>query len=178
MPRPSGGEESMVVMNDKANGNPHVGAGSHARPGEGACLNIGTGHARPVASRPHNVVKANTALNDTSPRARDANTPLLHGKRTLSPYRTVTNQRGRVQRAPGSALHEHDRPPAGTRARGAVSGVGPLKNGPAAEEGHGNSPGSVSEPAIPVRPVLCPRLRGLAPTVTTRVCSLFWCPEP
>ena len=25
----------MVVVNDKANGNPHVGAGSHARPGEG-----------------------------------------------------------------------------------------------------------------------------------------------
>jgi hypothetical protein len=35
MPRPSGREESMVVVSDKANGNPHLGAGSHARPGEG-----------------------------------------------------------------------------------------------------------------------------------------------
>jgi hypothetical protein len=57
----------MVVVSDKANGNPHLGAGSHARPGEGGVHERRGGHARAVALRPHNVVKANTALNGALP---------------------------------------------------------------------------------------------------------------
>jgi len=67
----------MVVVNDKANGNPHVGAGSHARPREGG-VSEHRGRACPArALRPHNVVKANTALNDT----------LTDGRRMHRPYR-------------------------------------------------------------------------------------------
>ena len=65
----------MVVVNDKANGNPHVGAGSHARPREGVCQNIGDGHARPVAQSPHAAAKADTSVKDALPHGRPTRRP-------------------------------------------------------------------------------------------------------
>ena len=56
---------------------------NHARIMAPGGAHVAAGHARPVALRPHNVVKANTALNDTLTDGRRMHRP--YGNRVIPP---------------------------------------------------------------------------------------------